>query len=140
MREAIPLARAMDIRVLDYDGNRIALAAPLAPNVNDKGCAFGGSTASLLTLAGWGLINLKMAEAGLEGDVFVQDMHLSYLEPVWSELVAEAYGLEHDWTQFFDTLRVKGRGRIGIEAEVTGADGAGVAARASLRFVAKRAP
>ncbi len=92
----------------------------------------------MLTLAGWALINLKLAEAGLAAEVFIQDMHLSYLEPVWGELMGEAYGREADWTEFFDTLRVKGRGRITIETELTAADGAGIAARASLRFVAKR--
>ena len=50
----IPLTRAMQLRVVDYDGSTLRLAAPLAPNVNDKGCAFGGSLASLLTLACWG--------------------------------------------------------------------------------------
>ena len=90
LREGIPLARAIDLRVADYDGNRLALSAPLAPNVNDKGCAFGGSMSSLLTLAAWGLVNLKLAEAGLAADVYVQDAQLSYLAPVWGELVAEA--------------------------------------------------
>ena len=61
----IPLARAMALRVAAYDGDSLALAAPLAPNVNDKGCAFGGSLASLMTLAGWGVIRLAVAaEAG----------------------------------------------------------------------------
>src|SRR5690606_6825838 len=54
----IPLARAMQLSVAAYDGATLALAAPLAPNGNDKGCAFGGSLASLMTLAGWGLAHL----------------------------------------------------------------------------------
>ena len=52
IRDEIPLARAMDLELLAHDGDRLALRAPLAPNVNDKGCAFGGSLVSLMTLPG----------------------------------------------------------------------------------------
>jgi thioesterase domain-containing protein len=137
MREGIPLARAMDLRVLEFDGHRLALTAPLAPNVNDKGCAFGGSISGLLTLAGWGLINLKLAEAGIVADVFVQDASLVYLSPVWNELVAEAYAPDNPWELFFAGLREKGKARLSVEAEIAGVDGAGTAARQTARFVAR---
>lgn len=135
--ETIPMARAMGIGVLDYDGHRIALQAPLAPNVNDKGCAFGGSMACMLTLAGWGLINLRLAEAGLDAEVYVQDASTVYLAPVWDQLIAEAYAPDNPWTAFLDTLRAKGKARLSIESEIAGSEGGGVAARQSARFVAK---
>ena len=135
----IPLARAMDLRVLDYDGHRIALAAPLGPNVNDKGCAFGGSLASLATLAGWGLICLKLGEAGIDADVYVQDSTIVYLAPVWDEIVAEAAaGPDESWDRFVESMRERGRARISVDAELAAAEGGSVPARASARFVAKR--
>ena len=133
----IPLARAMELQVAEYDGHRLALAAPLAANVNDKGCAFGGSISSLLTLAGWGLITLKLAERGVDAEVFVQDSSLAFVSPVWDELVAEAYAPDNPWDAFIDALRQRGRARITIEAEVAQADGGLVAAKQSARFVAK---
>jgi len=139
LRESIPLARAMDVRALDYDGHRLALGAPLAPNVNDKGNAFGGSLSSLLTLAAWGLVNLKMAEAGLVADVYVQQANLSYLAPVWGELIAEAYAEDGAWPGFLAALRERGRARIVVFAEIAGAGGAGTAARQDARFVARAA-
>ena len=136
----IPLARAMELRVADYDGNRLALAAPLAPNVNDKGCAFGGSMASLATLAGWGLICLKLGEAGIAAEVYVQDSSIVYLAPVWDEIVAEAAaGPDESWERFFEAMRERGRARIAIDAELTAAEGGSVPARVSARYVAKRA-
>ena len=138
LRETIPLARAMDVTVADYDGTRLVLAAPLAPNVNDKGCAFGGSMVSLLTLAGWGLVTLKLNAAGITADVFVQDSTISYLSPVWDEILAEAgAGPDESWDQFCATLRERGRARIAVEAEVAAAQGGLVAARFTARFVAK---
>ena len=137
LRDTIPLARAMDLHVGDYDGYRLALYAPLAPNVNDKGCAFGGSRACMLTLAGWGLINLRLAEAGLDAEVYVQDASTVYLAPVWDQLIAEAYAPDNPWNVFLDTLRAKGKARLSIESEIAGSEGGGVAARQSARFVAK---
>lgn len=137
--ETIPMARAMGVTVVDYDGNRIALSAPLAPNVNDKGCAFGGSLASLMTLAAWGLVNLKLADADIAADVFVQDSAISYLNPVWDALTAEAAAEPgQDWDQFIRDLRERGKARITMMAEVAVAEGGGVACRMFGKFVAKR--
>lgn len=136
----IPLTRAMQLRVVDYDGSTLRLAAPLAPNVNDKGCAFGGSMSSMLTLAGWGLINLKLAEAGLDADVYVQDASTMYLAPLWDQLIAEAYAPDNSWPTFIETLRAKGKARLSIESEISGAEGGGVAARQSARYVAMTSP
>ena len=137
--ETIPMARAMGVTVVDYDGNRIALSAPLAPNVNDKGCAFGGSLASLMTLAAWGLVNLKLADADIVADVFVQDSAISYLNPVWDALTAEAAAEPgQDWDQFIRDLRERGKARITMMAEVAVAEGGGVACRMFGKFVAKR--
>jgi len=135
----IPLARAMELHVAEYDGHRLALAAPLAANVNDKGCAFGGSLASLATLAGWGLICLKLGELGISADVFVQDSTIVYLEPVWDEIVAEAAAApDESWEHFVSSIRARGRARITIDAEVAAAEGGSVPARITARFVAKR--
>ena len=135
--ETIPMARAMELRVVEFDGHRLALSAPLAPNVNDKGCAFGGSLVSLLTLAGWGLVNLKLAEAQLAADVYVQDSTIVYLEPVWDEIVAEAAaGADQSWDVFVDGMRDRGRSRIAIDAELQSATGS-ICARFVARFVAK---
>jgi thioesterase domain-containing protein len=136
MRSGIPLARAMGLRVVDFDGDRLALAAPLAPNVNDKGCAFGGSIASLLTLAQWGLVNLKLAEAGFDAEVYVADTSLRFLAPVWGELHAEAFVDGDPWPEFFETFASAGKARVEVHAEVIGEEGGAPAARQSARFVA----
>lgn len=134
----IPIARAMQLSASDYDGHRLALTAPLAPNVNDKGCAFGGSLVSLMTLAAWGLVNIKLAEAGLSAAVYVQDSSVEYLAPVWAELIAEAAaGPEESWPAFIAAFEANGRARIAVAAEVSGADGGLVAAKFLARFVAK---
>lgn len=138
IRARIPLARAMALELAAHDGDRLALRAPLAPNVNDKGCAFGGSLASLMTLAGWGLVELALRERGIDCDVYVGESSVRYLAPVWTDLLAEARLAEGaDWAAFFATLAARGKARIEVACTVAGADGA-PAATLSARFVAKR--
>lgn len=136
MRSAIPLARAMDIRVSGYDGQRLVLAAPLAPNVNDKGCAFGGSLGALMTLAGWGLMQLKLAEGGAEADVYVRESSERFLTPVWGPLHAEAWADGEPWAVLISELGVAGKARVELKAEVVAEDGASVAVRQTAGFVA----
>src|SRR5690606_34973957 len=75
---AMPPARAMQLRIADGHADRLRLEAPLAANVNDKGSAFGGSLASLMTLAAWGLAVLRIEQAGLSAEVYVADSQVRY--------------------------------------------------------------
>ena len=133
----IPLTRAMQLRVVDYDGSTLRLAAPLAPNVNDKGCAFGGSLASLLTLACWGLARLVLREQGLHPDIYVQDSQIDYLAPVWRDLEIVARADEgHSLADFVAMQGARGKARITMVADVAGEAGPATTLRA--RFVSKR--
>ncbi len=132
----IPLARAMELRIRDYDGDHLAIAAPLAPNINDKGCAFGGSLVSLLTLAGWGLIVLKLRELDRACDVYVQDSAVRYLAPVWDDFTAQArLAPGESWDTFASALAARGRARLSVDCRVALADGAD-ACTLQARFVA----
>lgn len=136
----IPLARAMQLRARSHDGNELILAAPLAPNINDKGCAFGGSLLSLLTLAGWGLIVLKLRELGRNCDVYVQDSDVRYLAPVWQDFSAHARLAEGEsWDAFARALDTRGRTRLRVTCHVPLPGGA-PACTLSARFVAMTQP
>lgn len=138
IRSTIPLSRAMDLRLQAYDGERITLSAPLSPNVNDKGCAFGGSLASLLTLAGWSLVELALRHRGEDCDVYVGESSVRYLEPVWGEIRAQAELSEDaNWHTFFATLEARGKARIEVTCRVPGL-AVKSAATLTARFVAKR--
>lgn len=138
VREQIPLARAMDLQLATSDPDRLSLRVPLAPNVNDKGCAFGGSLASLMTLAGWALVELALRRRGEQCDVFVGESTVRYLAPVWDDFEARAeLAPGADWTTFFSTLESRGRARIEVVCDVPGTPDKPCATLVS-RFVAKR--
>lgn len=124
LRRDIPLARMMDLRIVAFDGNRVTLTAPLAPNVNDKGCAFGGSLASVMTIAGWALANLAIRHHGIDADIYVQDSQIRYLAPVWGELRTTAWLAEGEsLVDFLSMLESRGKARLTINAEIIGEDG-----------------
>ena len=119
--ENIPLARTMELRVTRYDGAELELAAPLAPNINDKGCAFGGSMASLMTLAGWGLVELALRARGIECDIYVGDSSVRYREPLFAALHATARFVAADALDaFLKTLAARGKARIQVMCAIAG--------------------
>lgn len=136
--QAMPPVAALDLRVVDFDGDHLALHAPLARHVNDKGCAFGGSLGSLMTLAAWGLVNLRLEQAGLAADVFVAGQRTRFLTPLYADLDTEAtLAADADWDDFAAALRDHGRGRIQVDARVRQPDGSD-AAQCNARYVAIR--
>ena len=132
----IPLSRAMALRIAAWDGEVLEMRAPLAPNINDKGCAFGGSLASVMTLAGWALVRLAVDEALLPSDIYVQDSTIRYLAPVWGDLRAHArLDADDSFATFLDALRARGKARLTVQVVVTADDGS-AATTLSARFVA----
>lgn len=135
---AMPPVAAMQVQAVAYADGVLRLQAPLAANVNDKGCAFGGSMAGMMTLAGWGLLTLQMAAEDLPAEVYVADSHVRYLQPLYADLSAEArLAPDVDWAAFLRRFRERGRARAGVLATLRDPEG-GVVAELSGRFAALR--
>ena len=136
---AMPPVRAFALRIGAYDGQVLELRAPLAANVNDKGSAFGGSLASLMTLAAWGLTTLKLGEVGHAAEVYVQDSQLRYLKPLYDELRIEArIAPGESWSGFLAAYAQRGKARALLVAETRDASGEAVTVFEG-RYVALRA-
>ncbi|MGA9665220.1 MAG: thioesterase domain-containing protein [Gallionella sp.] len=118
LHDEIPLSRAMGIRVASYDGSSLKLSAPLAPNTNHKRTAFGGSLYSLAVLCGWGLLQLKLAEAGLRKHIVIQESDIRYLLPVESDMLAECRIDETAFRRFMATQRKHDRARISVDVVI----------------------
>ena len=131
----IPQVLAMQVQLAGERDGRLCLRAPLGPNVNDKGTAFGGSLVSLMTLAGWCLVSGRLQQAGLEAEVYVADSQVRYLAPLRADLVAEAWLEEGYWAAFLAGFRERGKARCRIAARVCLPEG-GEATTFSGRFVA----
>ena len=132
----IPLARFIQLRISAWDGCTLDMQAPLAPNINDKGCAFGGSLASVMTLACWALIRLAADERGIACDIYVQDSNLRYLAPIWQDFAARAQLAEDQpLDTFFSALATRGKARLAVQCDIRNSEGA-IACSLNARFVA----
>jgi thioesterase domain-containing protein len=115
----VPLVRAMNVRVSSFDARGVTLSAPLAPNVNDKGTAFGGALASILSLSGWALCYLLLEERSVEADLVIAESAIQYHKPVHERITAicpmpEVAAVEG----FFNSLRDRGKASWVLNAEV----------------------
>ena len=134
---SMPPVRAMQLGVLGLSADGMRLGAPLAANVNDKGCAFGGSLSGLMTLSAWAHATAVLDRHGFEKvEVYVQDSQVRYLLPLYADLVARAWlDPAQDWDDFIRTFRERGKARARVLAEICCPDGR-VAASFEGRFVA----
>jgi thioesterase domain-containing protein len=116
----MPLARAMGVRVVHADGDRVRLAAPLAPNLNHRQTFFGGSASALATLAAWTLAHQRLLESeGLDVHLVIQRSSMEYLEPAAAEVEAECVAPPAaDWERLLRTVRRRGKGRIELAVEL----------------------
>lgn len=116
----IPISRAMGMRVLRADRESVVLRAPLAANINHRQTFFGGSAASLATLAAWALAHERVREeSGLDVHVVIQRSSLEYLEPAAAEVEAECVApTDEHWQRLLRSVRRWGRGRIRLAVEL----------------------
>ena len=137
IRQEIPLAGAMGIEVRSATGDEVVLAAPLAPNSNHKGTAFGGSVHSLAVLACWSLVSTVLEEEQLTSDyVVIQDSRIDYRLPVDGDFEAWAgWESESSKEKFIDTLKRRGRARASLTATVS--TSSRVCAELQARFAAQ---
>ena len=115
----IPLAKAMDVEVLDVSKYSLTLKAPLCSNSNMHGTAFGGSLSSIALLTGWSLIHSQITDQWLPtGDLVIAEANIVYEKPVATDLVAQAKVDQTLFQNFVNTYKEKGKARITIEIEV----------------------
>jgi thioesterase domain-containing protein len=113
------LARHIGIEVESADDAVVVLRAPLAPNANYKGTAFGGSLYSVAVLTGWAWVTRYLAARGLSADAVIQESTVRFLVPVEGELRASATApAVEQIDKFRKMLQRAGRGRIRLRVDI----------------------
>jgi thioesterase domain-containing protein len=80
LHEQIPLTRAMGVQVEAYDKEQLIVTAPLAPNHNHVGTAFGGSLSAIATLTGYCMLWLLLGDR--ESHIVIRNSSMNYRRPV----------------------------------------------------------
>lgn len=119
LHEHIPLSRAMAVRVEAVAPEEVRLAAPLEPNVNHRGTAFGGSIAALAVLAGWGWLRARVDGRRPLPRLVVQRQVIDYLAAAHGDLLATCRAPPPAaWDAFARTLERRGRARLTLAVDV----------------------
>lgn len=117
LHELIPISKAMGVHVVDYDGEMLRLAAPLANNINHQQSGFGGSLFSLAALAGWGILQLKLNELPLTCNTVIADGRVVFTRPVFADFECSCR-LPPEYAAFRETLVGGGRATLMLDAAI----------------------
>src|SRR5260370_3322227 len=78
----IPISEGLGISVTEASLDEILITAPLAPNLNHNGTAFGGSVRAVAILSGWGLVYARLDAEGQFQCVGSPSNELRYLRRI----------------------------------------------------------
>lgn len=115
----IPLSAAMQVAVVSVSPEAVTLAAPLAPNINHRSTAFGGSVSTLAILSAWSLVNLRLRAEGHHTRLVIQSNRMEYDTPIESDFTATAMLADAAaWPAFVKLLTRRGRARLVVQSVV----------------------
>ena len=82
----------MQLSLRSYDNLTLKLDAPLAPNINNKGTAFGGSIASICLFAGWAVSTIAFTDHGIGNtEIVVFQSEMTFKRPARGHLDVVAH-------------------------------------------------
>lgn len=111
----IPLTRAMQVSVLSIEPEQLILAAPLQPNINPHHTVFGGSVATMATLAAWCLLHTRLQSEGLANSLVVRHSSLDYDKPIAGDFTAIAtLEVPEQWSAAVEFFKQRGKAKIPV--------------------------
>lgn len=118
LKDQVPLIQHMGVDIVEYRPGYVMVEAPLEPNINTHGTAFGGSLYCVATMSGWSLVHLTLMDAGFEPSVWVTKGEVAYHKPVKGPLKAFVKASPTQCQALVDEYKAKGRARADLDIEV----------------------
>jgi thioesterase domain-containing protein len=119
LNQAIPLTQTMGIGIERYTGDTLSITAQLANNFNHLGTAFGGRLNTAAVLSAWGLLFLRLREAGVKGRIVISKGSVDYLRPVTGDIVATCSMPEEGiFESFLETYYRQGSAKIFLSSVI----------------------
>ena len=138
LKQQIPISAAFAVKVLRAEESVVEIEAPLGPNHNHLGTAFGGSLSAILILTGYAWLYHILAKRGHSCHVILKNCHTDYLRPVAQDLRAICSAPpKADYDHFTTAFEKKGRARIQLESRIVLVSGE-TACKATAEFVAQK--
>lgn len=115
----IPLLDAMQLSFVTYEHLSLTMEAPLAPNINNKGTAFGGSIASICLFGGWAVATLAFIDHDIHNtEIVVFRNEMTFERPARGLLSVNAYVKPDDFEACLARLKAGDPSRIRLDIHV----------------------
>ncbi|MFL5784837.1 MAG: YiiD C-terminal domain-containing protein [Bacteriovoracaceae bacterium] len=139
LNREIPLTQSLGLDIVRIDDKGAFIRAPLGPNHNHMGSAFGGSLSTMMILSGYIWLYDALLKHNLQAHVILSKEEAEYLLPVTADIEVLAKSPSNEeWKKFEESFLRKALGRIVIHSEIVSKTGA-LAARFTGEFVARKA-
>lgn len=138
LKQQIPLTKALQVKVIPLANDEFELLAPLAPNHNHMGSAFGGSLSTLLILSGYTWLYHFVHSQGLKVHVILKSNSTEFNIPVEEDIRIRCLQPANSQIEkFMEAYSRKGLARISLRTQIITSKG--IAANFEGEFVAKAA-
>ena len=115
----IPLLTAMHLSFVGFEDLTLTMEAPLAPNINNKGTAFGGSIASICLFGGWAVSTLAFMDNDIHNtEIVVYKNEMTFERPARGHLIVKATIKPGDFQACLERLQARDPGRIRLDIQV----------------------
>lgn len=117
----IPQTKNLGIKITRIEDHQLTVHGDYALNKNHLDIVFGGSIAAISITTAWSLVQSKIEQAGLKGNLVIKRQEIDYLLPVKTDFECVAsFQSVGDWESFEKTYEEKGRARIVVTAQIIG--------------------
>lgn len=138
LNNEIPLTKSLGLEIVSIDEKGARIRAPLGPNHNHLGGAFGGSLATMMILSGYIWLYDALLKNNHHAHVILFKEESEYLLPVKTDIeVLALTPSAAEWKKFEEIYLRKGTGRLVLHSEIRLPEG--IAARFRGEFVARKA-
>ena len=124
--EEMPITQHLEFSLAADEDGRVHASAPLQPNANHMGSAFGGSLSMLATVTGWAMMH-RVVEDAVEDmkrrvEVMIQESDIEYLRPVYDNISVICERPDEDALERFEQMMERwGRARLELKCKIDAA-------------------
>ncbi len=124
--EKMPITQHLEFSLVADEEGRVRASAPLQPNTNHMGSAFGGSLSMLATVTGWAMMHQVVEEAVEDVkrrvEVMIQESDIEYLRPVYENISVICERPDEDALERFQQMLDRwGRARLDLKCKIDAA-------------------
>ncbi len=124
--EKMPITEHLEFTLAADEEGRLRASAPLKPNENHMGSAFGGSLSMLATVTGWAMTHQVVQEAMEDVrkrvEVIIQESDIEYLRPVYENISVICEPPDEEALNRFERMLDRwGKARLDLKCKIDAA-------------------